>query len=95
MSPLTYSKAEKGSLFFSCSDIEELVQKPTLVSDTAVEFTRSASMEPLFASLVVEGSTGIGPSAAPSTFRCSRGDCSTELSAFGDYRTHIGGHFLK
>jgi len=96
MSPLSYTKVDKAGLYFSCEAVAELVLKPALVSVAAVKFPRSASMEPLFESLIIEGSTGVGVDAAPkTTFRCLRGDCGTVLSMFGDFRTHNGGHFLN
>ena len=96
VSPLSYTKVDKGGMYFSCDVVAELVLKPAHVSGTAVMFPRAASMEPLYDCLVIEGSTGVGVGAAlKTTFRCSRGDCDTELSNFGDLRTHNGGHYLN
>jgi len=87
---------DKAGLYFSCEVVAELVLKPALVSGAAIKFPRSASMEPLYESLVIEGSTGVSVDAAPkTTFRCLRGDCDTVLSTFGDFRTHNGGHYLN
>jgi hypothetical protein len=96
VSPLSYTKVDKAGLYFSCEVVAELVLKPALVSGAAIKFPRSASMEPLYESLVIEGSTGVSVDAAPkTTFRCLRGDCDTVLSTFGDFRTHNGGHYLN
>lgn len=96
VSPLSYTKVDKAGLYFSCEAVAELVLKPALVSVAAIQFPRSASMEPLYESLVIEGSTGVGVDAALKTkFRCLRGDCDTVLSMFGDFRTHNGGHYLN
>ena len=95
VSPLSYTKVDKAGLYFSCEVVDELVLKPVLVSGAAIKFPCSALMEPLYESLVIEGSTGVGVGAAPKTFRCSRGDCGTSLSTFGDFRTHNGGHYLN
>ena len=95
MSPLSYTKADKAGLYFSCEAVAEIVLKPALVSVAAITFPRSASMKPLYESLVIEGSTGVVDSAPKTTFRCWRGDCDTVLSIFGDFRAHNGGHYLN
>ena len=95
MSPLSYTKADKAGLYFSCEAVAEIVLKPALVSLAVITFPRSASMEPLYESLVIEGSTGVVDSAPKATFRCWRGDCDTVLSIFSDFRAHNGGHYLN
>ena len=95
VSPLSYTKVDKAGLYFSCEVVDELVLKPVLVSGAAIKFPCSALMEPLYESLVIEGSTGVGVGAAPKTFRCLRGDCGTLLCTFRDFRAHNGGHYLN
>ena len=95
VSPLSYTKVDKAGLYFACDVVDELVLKPVRVSGAAIKFSRSASMEPLYAGLVIEGSTGVGVCAAPKMLRCLRGDCGTLFRTFGDFRTHNGGHYLN
>jgi len=95
VSPLSYTKVDKAGLYFACDVVDELVLKPVLVSGAAIKFSRSASMEPLYAGLVIEGSTGVGVCAAPKMLRCLRGDCGTLFRTFGGFRTHNGGHYLN
>ena len=95
MSPLSYSKTDEDGTYFLRENIDEFVQKPTMVSRTVITFRGSASMDPLYETLAIEGSTGVvGTTLTAASYTCSLGDCNTTLTNFGDWRTHIGGHLL-